>query len=1092
MRLTILGSNAHWRILTVVGEEAISESYSFAITASHTVDPSTQADELERELLGAPVSFRMYDGDLLRYGVVASVEVLGLSRDGEHVQVRMEVRPRVWLLGLRRNTRIFQAMYPHEIVSQVLAESGVPHRWSLQNTYPKRVYCTQYQETNLEFIERLLAEEGVYYYFNHETTFTPDAPTGTPGDALGTAAEVVSAIGGAASAIGPNMQTSSTSASGGLTAAGGLVSMVGEAMTAQTDPEADSPTVPSTGKGGPSAKDCEIFVFADTKSGYAQALLDDDGPGSPSLTVAYRPWDSAQDHFSITEFLPTRTIRPGKVELRDYNFRRPLLQHKAAQPSRGAVEPAAGAVFPAPLEIYEHHGEYEKPDVSAQQAENVLNQYRSRSAVVAGRGLCGRVLPGYALTLAQAPTLFKDGDYVPVRVRHEAHDRFHGGGHEEEKTVDAVSAALHATLQRKAALGEQDVRGIVREAMDRSPFVVRAYQNRFEWVTRDVVFRPPRPRRIRDAINESAVVVGPPGQATYQDKYGRVKVQFQWDREGKYDDGSSCWMRVAQPWAGAGYGFQFIPRIGMEVIVTFLGGDPDRPIVMGSVYNTTHPTPEPLPERMTRSGIRTQTIPGGNGFNEISFEDELGVERVYIHAQKDLMALVNDGHIVNVKGDETTTVSGKQQVAVGDKAIRAVGGDAIDLAGGNRTEQVQGDHVHRVMADRSEQVQGSTTLEVKGVAVNQVTADDVKVVRGNQALSVHGNMVLNVGGLDQDTKGSVVTNVQGSSYLMATERVVVLAEKWDGTADTSSIRLTCGSSYLEIKKDSIELHAKAIKIVGKDGDDGTIDLTAATNIVAWGKTSVRVAGGSDSQTTLEVKKEGCTLGGGDSVTIFTKQNSILGFDHDNATLTGPSSLKLVGPAISLKSGSDSADPISLSSQSQSDQLSQQPLKLTFTHTAKSIGEPIKNARYQLLGTSTLTGAGGGFTRAGTTDANGTLEEQVPETTKHVHVTVYVNESADFRDIYDAPLEWDLRIVDDVGSANELAGARIRLQNLGYGPGSDTTVTDIANDPATAAALTTFQRQFGLEPDGTLDASPTKNTLDQVYSRTYVDPPPPGH
>jgi type VI secretion system secreted protein VgrG len=1087
MRLTILGSNAHWRILTVTGEEALSEPYSFSITASHAADPSTQAHELERELLGAPVSFAMYDGDILRYGLVASVEVLGQSRDGEQVNVRVEVRPRVWLLGLRRNTRIFQAMYPHQIVSQVLTESGVPHRWSLQNTYPKRVYCTQYQETDLEFVERLLAEEGVYYYFDHDRTFTPDIASGAPGDPVGTAAGYVSGVAAAAAAIAPNTQSSSTGLSGGLAAGGGLVGIVGEAMTPQTDPEADSPIVPSTGKGGPNAKDCEVFVFADTRAGYSQALLDDDGPGSPNLTVTHRPWAAADlDHFSITSFLPTRTIRPGKVELRDYNFRRPLLQHRAALPTRGAAEPAAGAVFPAPLEIYEHHGEYEKPDVSAQQAENVLEQYRSRSAVVAGQGMCARMLPGYALVLTQAPALFRDGAYVPVRVHHEAHDRFDEDARGEAKTVDAVAAALHATLHRQRAAGEQELRDIVRDAMERAPFPVRGYQNRFEWVTSEVVFRPPRPRRIRDAVNESAVVVGPPGQATYQDKYGRVKVQFQWDREGRYDDGSSCWVRVAQPWAGAGYGFQFIPRMGMEVIVTFLGGDPDRPIVMGSVYNTTHPTPEPLPERMTRSGIRTQTIPGGNGFNEISFEDEQGVERVYIHAEKDLMAVVNDGHIVNVKGDETTTVSGKQQVAVGDKSIHAVGGDTIDLGGGNHTEQVAGNHIHRIMLDRREQVQGSATLEVKGVAVSQIEGDDVKVVRGNQALAVHGNLNVNVGGLNQDSKGCVMTHVQGSTYLVSTERVVIMTGP--GSPEKMSIRLVCGDSFLEMKKDCIELQSKSIKINGQNADasDGTIELTAAANIVAWGKTSTRVAGGSDTQTTLEVKKQGCTLGGGDTVTISTKQNSILDFDHDAAKLYGPSGVQVLGSSISLKSGSDSADPISLSSQSQTDQPPTQPLKLLFTHTAKSIGEPIKSARYHLLATA----AESQLEASGQTGGDGSIQVDLPPTTKTVHVTVFINELTDFADVYDTPLEWNLHIVDDLGTANALAGARMRLQNLGYSPGTDTTITDIANDPATAAALTAFQRQFGLLPDGTLDTRPTKNTLDQVYSRTYVDPPPP--
>src|SRR5262249_44782585 len=146
-------------------------------------------------------------------------------------------------------------------------------------------------------------------------------------------------------------------------------------------------------------------------------------------------------------------------------------------------------------------------------------------------------------------------------------------------------------------------------------------------------------------VAETAVVVGPePGAALtpelasarniYTDAHGRIKVQFHWDLEGRRDDKSSCWLRVSQPWAGAGWGAQFMPRIGMEVVVTYLGGDLDRPLVTGCVYNATHTPPFALPENATRSGLRTQSVPSGHGANELWFEDGDGREQVYLHAQR--------------------------------------------------------------------------------------------------------------------------------------------------------------------------------------------------------------------------------------------------------------------------------------------------------------------------------------------------------------------------------------------------------------------------------------------------------------------------
>lgn len=164
----------------------------------------------------------------------------------------------------------------------------------------------------------------------------------------------------------------------------------------------------------------------------------------------------------------------------------------------------------------------------------------------------------------------------------------------------------------------------------------QGYRNRFTATPWDVLHRPalrhPKPKVLG---SQSAVVTGPKGEEIHCDKYGRVKVQFHWDREGQGDDTSSCWLRVSSSWAGDRYGGIAIPRIGMEVLVTFLEGDPDQPLVTGCLYHKEHVVPYDLPANKTRTVFKTLSSPGGGGYNELRIEDRKGQEQIYIHAQKD-------------------------------------------------------------------------------------------------------------------------------------------------------------------------------------------------------------------------------------------------------------------------------------------------------------------------------------------------------------------------------------------------------------------------------------------------------------------------
>ncbi len=261
------------------------------------------------------------------------------------------------------------------------------------------------------------------------------------------------------------------------------------------------------------------------------------------------------------------------------------------------------------------------------------------------------------------------------------------------------------------------------------------YSNSFEALPSSVTFRPPRnTSRPRIYGSQTAMVTGPSGEEIYSDQYGRVKVQFHWDQEGKYDEKSSCWVRVAQGWTGKGWGIIFTPRIGMEVVVSFIEGDPDRPLITGMVYNAQQPAPYDLPANQTRSTIKTHSSKEtDDGYNELRFEDKKGEEEVFLHAEKDYNIRVENDRTEVVKNDAVTVIHNNRQIFVekpdssSDKSDKAkkpeLDGDAIDtliVKGGNRKTTVLGDDKFEKHINEGtyEHIVGKTyTLTVKGDSI---------------------------------------------------------------------------------------------------------------------------------------------------------------------------------------------------------------------------------------------------------------------------------------------------------------------------------------------------------------------------------------
>jgi type VI secretion system secreted protein VgrG len=248
---------------------------------------------------------------------------------------------------------------------------------------------------------------------------------------------------------------------------------------------------------------------------------------------------------------------------------------------------------------------------------------------------------------------------------------------------------------------------------------------------------------------QTATVVGKSGEEIWTDKYGRVKVQFHWDQQGKKDENSSCWVRVAHGWAGQGWGMIFLPRIGQEVIVSFLEGDPDCPIVTGSVYNADKTVPYALPGEQTKSTIKGSSSKGGVGNNEIRFEDKKDSEEVYVHAQKDMTIKVENDRKTDVSHDDISTIKNDRTTTIQE------GVEKLVVSKGDRVVQVD-------VGKETHDVKGERLITVTGNETHTNIADFTQKVTGNYELKVTGNLVIDVTGTISFKSAQSLTNEAGT------------------------------------------------------------------------------------------------------------------------------------------------------------------------------------------------------------------------------------------------------------------------------------------------------------------------------------------
>jgi type VI secretion system secreted protein VgrG len=532
-----------------------------------------------------------------------------------------------------------------------------------------------------------------------------------------------------------------------------------------------------------------VLVLADSRSAHEPVAGYESIPYFPPQAGAQRD----RDH--VDSWQLTQRIQPGTVAASDYDFTRPRTSLLA---QRTEPEEKAGASY----EDYDYPGEYLQSADGDKEVRVRLEAHHAARELAEGTGNAAGLAVGALFSLADFPRDDQNKEYLVVRADHQI-----------EVNADESGAGAAAPT----------------------------YRCHFAAIDAQRPFRTPRQTR-KPVVEgpQTAVVVGPAGEEIYTDEYGRVKVKFHWDRAGKADENSSCWVRVAQLWAGSSFGGIHIPRIGQEVIVDFLEGDPDRPIVTGRVYNFDNPVPYELPGNQTQSGIKSRSTKGGapGNFNELRFEDKKGSEHVFMQAEKDLAVLVKNQEARSVGASRTTKIKVDDSLEVGSSRDASIGADDSEAVSGSQTVTIGANQtiavtIARSITAASENIGVGT--RTKTVATNETTSvggSRSETVGRSETVAIGKDQILTVGGkrshsVDKDETLSVMgkrtQTVSKDDQLQVGKRLVITA--------ADEIVLKSGQASLTLKKNGdILLKGKNLQLDGS----GKINVKASSDLVLKG------------------------------------------------------------------------------------------------------------------------------------------------------------------------------------------------------------------------------------------------------------------
>jgi len=590
------------------------------------------------------------------------------------------------------------------------------------------------------------------------------------------------------------------------------------------------------------------WYFEHTNGKHELVLMDslsahDPITGEGTIRYIEDPSHAPPDEEYVSRWSFTQEVKTGKTALTSYDFERPATSLLVdASLSRSHDQAAA--------ERFDFQGDYLKAPDGKQYAEDWLDEVQTRHHRLQGEGNAMGLEAGRTFKLSRHPRADQNANYLLTQVEiHAQVAVFDAGQSGSQYTVkfDAIPAAQQFRPQRRTP----------------KPFVQGP---------------------------QTAVVVGPGGDEIFTDKYGRVKVQFHWDRYGKKDEKSSCWVRVSQPWAGQNFGFVHIPRIGQEVVVSFLEGDPDQPLITGRVYNAQQMPPWDLPANATQSGLLTRSSTGGayGNANAIRFEDKKGAEQLWLHAEKnqdievendethwvghDRTKTIDHDETTHVKHDRTETVDNNEKITIGMDRTEQVGSNEKIAIGANRTETVGANENITIAANRTESVGANETITIGAnrsitvgasetatvalqrthtVGVNETiaigAAQEVAIgaaqtvaigamqsvnIGASQSLNVGAGQTNNIGANQSTTVGGAQTNsvAKGRTTSVGEDDALKVGKNLVIDAG-DSVTIKTGSASITMKKDgTITIKGKDITIEGS----GKINVKASSDVVVKG------------------------------------------------------------------------------------------------------------------------------------------------------------------------------------------------------------------------------------------------------------------
>jgi len=554
---------------------------------------------------------------------------------------------------------------------------------------------------------------------------------------------------------------------------------------------------------------CDAYGAHSTAPGYAR--------------VPFYPLDDQmreRDH--IHDWHLAHEVQPGSLALNDYDFQRPSARLEVRS---SIAREHSNAAYP----LYDYPGEYVQSKDGEQYARNRIEAIQAQYEQIRLKGNARGLGSGHLFSLTDYPRDDQNREYLIVDSEYTiTQDLYESGRGSESFQFDSSLTCIDASQ----------------------------------------VFRP-LPLTTQPIVQgpQTAMVVGPKGEEIWTDQFGRVKVHFYWDRHDQSNENSSCWIRVSQNWAGKNWGSIQIPRIGQEVIVSFLEGDPDRPIITGRVYNAEQTVPYDLPANATQSGTKSRSSKGGTpaNFNEIRMEDKKGEEQLFIHAEKnqdievendethwvghDRSKTIDNDETVHVKHDRTETVDNNETITIGVDRSEKVGNNETITIGVNRTEQVGSNETISIGANRTESVGSNETISIG--------ANRTESVGSNETISIGANRTESVGSSERTTIGADRTAlITANEYVLIGADLATMAGGNEshyvrGERNSrvlkddnlhvgknfvlkagDSITLQTGAASITMKKDgTIAIRGKNISIDGS----GAINVKAAKNIVMKGQ-----------------------------------------------------------------------------------------------------------------------------------------------------------------------------------------------------------------------------------------------------------------